>query len=421
MFDGIRELEPGHYMVFQGTQLRNQRYWSLKRADDLDVSSKETVGMLREKLSAAVHSHLVSDVPIGLFLSGGIDSSSIAALVGTLKPPEFHTFTVSFDAGSHNEAQTAREMARRIGSIHHELVVDYKEAVKNLTRVIKCHDEPFGDAANICIYTMAAFARQHVKVVLCGDGGDEVFGGYLRYQGNLVARKLLPFFPNLGDLSLPPRYQRIVSILEQKDPDRRYATWMLPFVGGLAEFYRFLSPEVFDTRVEEEYFERYKTLFRQAYGRDIVNSMLYTDLHLLLHDTYLKKIDRPTMAHGLEARVPMLDRDLVEFVSRLPGSFKVKPWGLKVGLREAMRGLVPDSTLDGGKKGFGVPFEQWLRTDLKELAEEVLFDPSSGSHGFFQKEYVQDAWVSFLAGRGYYGHLLWYLLIFELWYHEYMK
>jgi len=421
IFDEILELEPGHSIIFDRGHLKKQRYWSLQRNEGSSgLSSRDIHSQLREKLSAAVRSHLVSDVPVGLFLSGGIDSSTIAALVGIENLSDFHTFTVRFDVGDHDESASALAMARVIGSTHHELVVDYREALKNLPRLIQCHDEPFGDAANICIYSMAEFAQRYVKVVLCGDGGDEVFGGYPRYRGNLVASKLLPFPLRLRFSRLPARYQRIVRILGEKRLDRRYASWMLPFIGGLNGFYRFLKPEVFDSEVESDHFERYRMVFWETCGQDLVNRMLYTDLHLLLHNTYLKKIDRPTMAHGLEARVPMLDTELVEYAYNMPGSFKVSPWGLKIGLRKAISGLVPNRVLNAPKRGFRVPFESWLRTDLRTLAQELFFDPSFASHNIFYPSYVREAWESFLQRRGYFGHLLWYVLVFELWYKKYM-
>ncbi|MBI5740378.1 MAG: asparagine synthase (glutamine-hydrolyzing) [Nitrospirae bacterium] len=421
IFEGINEMEPGHVFVFDKGRLNKYRYWSLREADISESQPEWDYSELREKISAAVRSHLVSDVPVGLFLSGGIDSSSIASLAGLSGQNEFHTFTVRFDAGGHDESKTARSIADKMASTHHELLIDYKSMVRNLGRTIRCHDEPFGDAANLCIFSMSELARPYVKVVLCGDGGDEVFGGYRRYRGNLVASKLGPFLPPLGGLGFSPRYQRILKILGEKELYRRYALWMLPFSDGTRELYRFLDPAVFNTEAENEHFKQYKTHFSESGGRGIVNNMLYTDLNLLLQNTYLKKIDRPTMAHGLEARVPMLDSDLVEYVYSLPGSAKVTPWGLKVGMKKAMRGVVPDSILDSPKKGFGVPFEEWLRDDLKQVAGEVFSDPGFGAHGYFQQDRIREAWNDFQAGRGYYGHLLWYTLIFELWYQEYIN
>ncbi len=382
MYQGIRKLPGGHRLLLDDGRLEVEHYWdpAAMRPRASPSSIVEAVEQLKVLLARAVERQMVADVPVGAFLSGGLDSTTVVALMSAASRSQVRTFSVGYDGvPEQGELGAARDAAAHFGTDHHELVLKRGDVLDCFEDVLAQYDEPFGDAASLPAYLLSRLARDHVKVVLTGEGGDELFGGYLRYVAEQLGKgiRLLPselwsvlaryVSPRFGS----ERVWRLVTLQASRDPAHRHATHLvtMPPLARLA----ILSP---DARKEVSGFSpelKYAELHRRAeVFDDALNRILYTDLLTWLPDTYLEKIDKASMAHSLEARVPLLDRDLVEFMVPLPGAWKVSRGRTKRLLRKAMVDQVPPFVLDRPKQGFGPWLHTWLREEVQRLGEEVV-------------------------------------------------
>jgi asparagine synthase (glutamine-hydrolysing) len=425
MFSGIRRLTPGAYLTIEAGEKRQTRFWKAAEVPAQRIPYEEAVAGVRHALKQAVKSHLVSDVPVGVFLSGGIDSSAITAFAAEQLGSGLLTYSAAFDFQESNELRYARQMAALYGTRHEELRVDAPAARDLIPILIRCHDEPFSDAANIPLYLMAQILRHKAKVVLQGDGGDELFGGYQRYEWlrmssrpwKLARRAARLLCSSKGAPQPLARALRVVDALGA-DGDARFALLLTN------EAERFpptdiLSAEFRSALTVRDPFERYREVLSEVRSADPVATMLLVDLCILLPDTFLEKVDKATMAHGVEVRVPFLDNDLVQYTLGLPSEYKVKIGDKKRVLRAALRGVVPDEILDRPKAGFGVPYQEWLRGPLHAYLLDSVRDSRARRDGL-----VDFAAVSRLASqhaaRIYeHGFLLWKTLNFVLWYDAY--
>ena len=427
LFAGVRKLLPGHRVEVEDSQLRVRQYASIQEVAPCGDTLDETAEKVRDLLAASVKAHLVSDVPVGVFLSGGIDSSAITALAAGSLGGRLSTFSAGFDFDRGvNELPKARIVAEHFGTKHHELHISGARIPDVMEQLVRCHDEPFGDAANIPLYLLCRELRGTIKVVLQGDGGDEMFAGYPRYSrlmrrawirrlGGpvLLARRLLPRQSSLY------RGLRTFHAMRQSDPSLEMALLMSqePFD---ADPTRVFSSGARDELARTDPFQRYREHYERFRDLDPVQRMLYTDSGIILPDVYFEKVDKATMAHGIEVRVPMVDTDLAGYVMGLPSGHKVRRGRTKFFLRRALRGTVPDAILDGPKTGFGVPFQHWLREPLAAYMRSVLLDPAVLGWGLFNRPALERCMDEHISGDRDNGFLLNKLLQLALWHRFYL-
>jgi len=426
-FDGVDKLLPGYRLTIDRNGYTTVPYASIydieQVSEDLEIATQET----RWRLEQAVKSHLVSDVPVGIFLSGGIDSSIITALASRHYDGHLKTFSVGFDFDRGvNELPKARLVAQHYGTDHHELHLLGKDMPHTIERLVQCHDEPFGDAADIPLYLLCQELQGAVKVVLQGDGGDELFAGYRRYNVLSLARSWhwLAQAGSLLDAIWPRspayyRYMRFLQAMKHPDPAMHMALLLTEEPLDPPPV-RVLTQEMREVLYGYDPFARYREFCARFSHLDPVQRMLYTDCSIILPDIFLRKVDKATMAHGIEVRVPLLDTDLARYIMGLPSSLKVR-WGQKKWLlRRAMRGIVPDAILDGKKTGFGVPIAWWLRGPLKDYMKAVLLDATTLDWGIFERQALERCMHDHITQRRNNGFLLYKLLNLTLWHHLYV-
>lgn len=428
-FAGVRKLLPGHWLRFDRSGLREVRYHDLAALpEEREVDLEEATERVRHELDAAVRRHLIADVPVAVFLSGGIDSSAVATLATRHHDGKLRTYTAGFEQGEDvDERPRARRLADALGTDHRELHVGLTGLPDVLRALVRAHDEPFADAANIPLYLLSRRLREEgIKVVLQGDGGDELFAGYRRYNV-LAERWFWRLVAPAGRVALglapgSPRVQRGLRFLRaigERDPALRMAL-MLTMEDAAHPPTRVLHPDVGEEYRASDPFRAYRELAPRVARLDEVSRMLRTDCLLLLPDTFLAKVDRPTMANSIEVRVPFLDAALEEAVVALPAHCKVRRLQKKFLLRRALRGTVPDEILDGPKRGLSVPYSRWLRTDLREMAREMLLDPAAPAGGLLHRPTVERALLEHQSGVRDEGFLLYKLLQLALWHEAYL-
>jgi asparagine synthase (glutamine-hydrolysing) len=424
LFKGVKRLLPGHYLEVElhSLAIAERCYWSAWAVPGREVSEQEAVTSVRTLLESAVKRQLVSDVPVGVFLSGGVDSSSIVAFGSKHYHHKLRTYTAGFDyAGDRDEVVKARGVAARFGTEHHELHVTLKDAMQLIRRLVAAHDMPFSDAANLPLYQLCDALRGEMKVVLQGDGGDELFGGYNRYQ-LLGARSLCRLAPLAGFINerIIPRSartysrRRILDALGEAEPAARMAR-LLTVENPADRPLSLLHPDLRAQIACSDPFRRYREVAARLADRDAVQMMLLADLQIILPDIFLEKVDRSTMAQSVEVRVPYLDHDLVDYVISLPSRLKVSWRRKKKLLRHALRGVVPDEILDGPKVGFGVPFSAWMRGALADRLLDAVSAPGGHASVLFDRPALEKQVQEHRSGRHDHGFMLWKCLQLALW------
>ncbi len=387
------------------------------------IAAAEAAAECYSRLREAVRLQLISDVPLGAFLSGGLDSSIIVGLMSRLGAEPINTFSVGFEhEQGFNELPDAALVAQHFGTKHHELRLTSNDLVSALQTLVYHYDEPFGDAAGLPVYLVSRFAREHVKVVLTGEGSDEQWAGYRRYQAELIARlvQYLPGQQALGALirQLPRnrRLKQAIRSLEQRDSGRRYAAWLT--IADLQQRQRLLQPQL--NAALADYAP--EQIYDQVYPRSgsALTNMGLADLQTWLPDTYLEKVDKASMAASIEARVPFLDHTLVEWTMNLPNNLKLRGTQTKWLLRQVFGEMLPQRTLRKPKHGFAVPTDPWFRGALSNWTAEILFDQRTLSRGLFNPQEVQRIYQAHRNGKEVADTLLWLLLNIELWQRIYL-
>lgn len=417
-FRQIRKVRPGDLLTFEEGQVSERSYWRLATRPKLEIDVEEAAERLRNEIDDAVRARLVSDVPLGAFLSGGMDSSTVVEAMARLSPGRVRTFSIGFPEGDHSELRYARLVAERFGTDHHEFIVE-PSAADVLPMLVRHLGEPFADSSIIPTYYVAKTARAHVTVALNGDGGDELFAGYERYQAAWLASRLelVPPFVRaaLGDVAarLPDgpamplrlrRLRRFVTALANGAEDR-YFRWHGYF--GSSDIYgERLRPLAASAR--------WPVASSDGDRDDVVGRLLVLDLETYLPGDLLVKMDIATMAGSLEARSPFLDHRLVEFVSRLPTDMKLRAGRSKFLLRKLMTGVLPDEVLDRPKMGLVVPVGEWLRGPLRPLVDEVLL--SGPDRGYVDRDACARLVRAHLGRRVEATKLVWALLMLDLWF-----
>jgi asparagine synthase (glutamine-hydrolysing) len=430
-FRGIRKLPAAHWLELHDGHVEVGRYWQLRYTPKRTISMRNAMAELQWHLAEAVRLRLVSDVPLGAFLSGGVDSSAVVAHMARALDGPVRTFAVGFAEAAFDERPFARMVAERYETVHTELVVDAPVA-DILPRLVWHYDEPLGDASAVPSYAIAALTRQHVTVVLNGDGGDENFAGYDRYITDRLLRRgdiippsvhrayaaLLQRLPEAWRQRQPLRKLAKIAAVMAQPPARRYA-----YLGGhfTPEERQHLYTDTFraivaDADPEEVFVE----VFAQSDAKDWTDAALNADVNLYLTDDLLVKMDRATMAHSLEARSPFLDHVLMEYVASLPPSFKLSGFQKKRVLKASLRDLVPDTVLDRPKMGFCAPITAWFRNDLREMAYDILLAPRAVQRGYFRPQALATLLDTHCRGEGNHAEYLWDLLVLELWHQTFI-
>ncbi|HEX8951075.1 MAG TPA: asparagine synthase (glutamine-hydrolyzing), partial [Polyangia bacterium] len=430
ILDGVRKLPPGHVLRFAAGELSVSRYWDLRAvAEERAVDERDAAAEVRSLLRRAVESHLVADVPVGAFLSGGIDSASIVGTMAELgaRPK---TFSIGFDEAAFDELPYARAIARKFGTDHHELVVR-PDAWALTEKLVWFLDEPFADVSAIPTFLVSQLAAAHVKVVLSGDGGDEVFAGYERY-GWAVAEER-----RFGWLPLPVRWAltRAAAALPDRARGKNFLRHVaqpahLRYVDGESLFQqptkqRLLGPELRNLlaqrRVDALAATRERVALLDGAPGDLVKRLLYLDTMTYLPLDILTKVDRMTMAHSLEARPPLLDHTLVERVFALRSSLKLAPDGTQKSIfKRAVADLLPREILTRPKRGFAVPIVEWLRGALREPMQELLGDRRFVERGWLDERVVRAVVAEHLDGRRDHALPIWSLMTLELWARQFL-
>ena len=425
-YRGVTHLEPGTVAVFdRGGRRQDRRYWQLTYPPATEVSPPhdhaQSVNRVRELVTDAVRKRLVSDVPLGAFLSGGLDSTIIVGIMSRLSDTPVRTFSIGFDdEPAFDESAQARETARRFGATHTEFRVR-PSAIDLLDTLIYHHDGPFADSSALPTYLVAKMTREHVTVALTGDGGDEVFAGYLRFGAALAAESTPAWLGAAGGVLdwLPkPRNER--HLLSRA---RRFARFMrLPLEDRLSAWAGVFYDDL-ESLLEPSFANRAGPIDRRSHLRNLagidgatpLGRLLAANFHSYLHDDLLVKADRMSMASSLEARSPFLDRALMEYVAALPDSDKLRGRTTKAVLREAFADLVPEAVQRSPKRGFGVPIDAWFRTELRGYCHDLLLSPSAGLRTYVSQPYVRRLIDEHVTGRANHGHRLWTLVTFERW------
>ena len=429
MFDGICKLPAGHVLIWDG-DLHVRPYWDVPgKHQETGRNHAELRDRLRGLLEDAVQEAMVSDVPVGAFLSGGLDSSVVVALMSRVAQGPVRTFSVGFQERSYNELPYARMVAEQYRTDHHELIVEpHIEEV--IHEIVDHFDEPFADSSAVATYYVSQAARQHVKVVLSGDGGDEIFGGYTIYQADRLAHfyRRLPHL--LADGMIPGIVRRLPAseskmswdlkarrFVERArcDPMTAHAAWRVIFTAEMKE--RLYADGGAD---HHDSLAAVRAFFDGYTDNDLLNRFMYTDTKVSLVDDMLTKVDRMSMANSLEVRVPLLDHRLVEWMSQVPSEFKVRGLRLKYLFKDVARDLVSKKIVDRRKAGFHVPIPGWIKHELRPLIAEQLSPSAIARQGFFDPDYVSGLLDAHRNGRENYSRNIWGLLIFSLWHDRYI-
>ena len=426
IFRDIHKLPPGHYLTFSNGRLHVQQYWDFVFETAESRRPEDYLDELRSLLNESVRLRLISDVPLGAFLSGGVDSSTVVALMARHMNQPVKTFSIGFHEDSYNELKYARLTAQKLGTDHHEFFVT-PQICEVIDELVWHFDEPFADPSAIPTFMVSKLARDHVTVALSGDGGDELFAGYTHYvvQESRRAFSALPKALRAGVMRplsyrLPHgvwgrNYLHNISL----DPIDRYLDSLSYFTAlskkslYTAGFLRALGTTDRVARSFREYAGRVKT-------NEPLDQLLYIDGHTYLPGDILTKVDRMSMATSLEVRVPLLDHKLIEFVTKVPASLKLAGTETKQLLKRVARDLIPAEILDRPKQGFGIPLEQWINEQLRDQIRETLREPRTRQRGYVNSDFVDLLLDEHHKGRRDHSFPLWALLILELWHRRYV-
>lgn len=425
IFKHIRKIKPGHYAVVSEQGFREVEYWDLTFAHVEERSEQEWIEQLLSVYREAVRIRLMSDVPLGAFLSGGVDSSSVVALMSELMGESVITSSIGFKDKEFDELDYARLIAKQFKTRHHEQIVE-PDAAAILDRLVWHYDEPFADSSSIPTYYVSKVAREHVTVALSGDGGDEAFAGYRRYMMDVRENAIRGMIPSVVRRAV---FSPLAALYPKADWAPRVfrgkATFESLAGSHIEGYFRSVSacrPEIKRALIHQDVqreLKEYNTLdlFRSYYDRagteDPLSRIQYVDIKTYLPDDILVKVDRASMANSLEVRAPMLDHRLMELTTRMPSSLKLKGVIGKYILKKSLEKMLPNDVLYRKKMGFAVPLASWLRQDLKPMAESLLLD--SRADAMLDKQGIERIWKEHQSGLRNRATELWTVLMFRMW------
>jgi asparagine synthase (glutamine-hydrolysing) len=429
-FRDIRKLPPGHLAEYRNGQIHVRRYWDVPAYGGNDPGCDEAcLEEMERRLAEAVRMRLISDVPLGALLSGGVDSSIVVALMARESSAPVKTFSIGFRKADFNEAEYARLVAQRFGTDHHELIVDpdINDTLNHLTRMM---EEPFGDSSMIPTYCVSQLARQHVTVALSGDGGDELFAGYDRYIVNW-RRQRYDFVPGwIGKIYRNHLYPLLPSTVKGRklawnitlSSRDRYLDGV-SFLPALHRERSLFSDEfVARARSWTDPFRQFERYYDDAPATDQLSRLMYLDTKTYLAADILTKVDRMSMANSLEMRCPILDHVFVEWVAGLPLKYKFRDGTRKFLFKKLAERLgVPAQLLHRRKQGFSLPLVHWMRNELKDGLLQILLEPRTTQRGYFRAESVRIVLDEHFRGRRDHSNVLWMMLLFELWHRNFLE
>jgi asparagine synthase (glutamine-hydrolysing) len=432
-YRAIRKLEPGHSLRVSRTgEIQIERYWQPDFSKKVDLSEREAGERAIEVLRDAVRVRLMSEVPLGAFLSGGVDSSAVVALMSELSPTPVKTFSIGFEEQDFSELHHARRVAEHIGAEHHEFIVR-PDAMEVLPTLVEHYGEPYADSSAIPTYYVSRETRRHVTVALNGDGGDECFAGYERYAAMQLAER----YRRLPEILRKTFVERVMDFVPAPEGQRNRARRLKRFIeaASLPKVERYMRwVSVFDTTAKQHLYSedfRHETetmkasdfiepWFAHANGSGIVDAALLADTMTYLPNDLLVKVDIASMAVSLEARSPFLDHHVIEFAASLPERFKLRGLTTKYLLKRVLKQLLPAENLKRSKMGFGVPIGHWFRGQMQPFLRETLLSGKSLGRGLFQPDTVRRLVDEHTRGERDYSHQLWTLLMLELWFERFI-
>lgn len=429
IWKGVRKLAPGHMAIFENGELAVHRYWNFDPSIEKSIDGETACEHLRELLTDSVKLRMQSDVPLGAFLSGGIDSSLITAIANEHCASSIRTFSIGFPVADFDETAYAAEVAKHLRTQHQRFEV-MPRGVDVIDKLVWHYDEPFGDSSAVPTWYLSELTKSEVTVALSGDGGDELFAGYERYRALWLSNKLRSLFPvhkipglhliqKLPDSnrrkSLVRRGKRFLEALDQP-PARRYLNWLQIFPESLrASIY---TDSFLELLPGDDPFEFLDSAWTQSTGRDLVTRASTTDILSYLPCDLCTKVDIASMAHGLEVRQPLLDHRVVEFAASLPVDLKFRGKRGKLILQDAFGSMIPKSIFTRKKMGFGIPIANWFRDELKPMVHDTLLAQDARIRPYFRQESITELVRSHETNEQNHGYRLWNLLILEKWLRE---
>jgi asparagine synthase (glutamine-hydrolysing) len=423
IYRDVRKLRPAHYLAVDQQGIREVPYWDVSFAKTQELSEEDWCERLRGEFRTAVKSRLVSDVPLGAFLSGGVDSSSVVAVMNEFQPP-VTTCSIGFTEESYNEAAEAKEFATSLNANHHEQIVEPR-AVDIVKKLAWHYDEPFGDSSAVPTYYVSKIARQYVKVALSGDGGDEQFAGYRRYKFDVRENLMRSLFPDsvrrgiFGPLAKlypkadwAPRIFRAKTTLQSlaRSPVEGYFNTMSSCPPEMKN--RLLGGDVLRKLNGYDSIEVLRYHYDRADTTDPLSRIQYVDIKTYLMDDILVKVDRASMANSLEVRCPLLDHELVELIAEIPSGLKLNKGRGKYIFKKALEPILPRSILQRRKWGFGIPLAAWFRKDLKEFSHSMMFE---NKDEYLNYTFLKQCWDQHQRGQRDWSSLFWTVLMFKAW------
>ena len=430
LFAGVRRLPPGHWLRWKDGIVEIVCYWDARPGNAVENGSRSVTDYVdewRELFRTSVRLRLMADVPLGLFLSGGIDSSAIAGVMSGMVTEPIKTFSVAFNDPEANELEYARLAARAFGTDHHEVLIEPSDFAAALPHLIWHEDEPLAHSASVPLYFVSQLAQRYVKVVLSGEGSDELLAGYYRYRTTLLNLSAGQIYERFSTDSIRRAVRGIASGLAPASMARklpRTFLWRAADVDALyfdnfAVFSRQMQRDLFSKTLHDQIdavnpYAGMRGYFDTPASASLLQRLLYTDLKTYLHELLMKQ-DQMSMAASIESRVPFLDHKLVEFSTMLPDRMKLRGWTTKYVLREAMKGLLPDSILKRKKMGFPVPLGRWFRNEFRPLLNEYVLSERTIARGLFQPEFLARLVQDHAAGKADHTERLWTLVNFEMW------
>ena len=434
IYKGIKKLPAAHRLILENGKFSTDRYWNLSFQKNGTYSVEEESEKLRELLADSVNMRMISDVPLGVLLSGGIDSSTVAAFAQQSSSKKIKTFSIGFEEDSFDESKYAREVARHLGTEHFEDKLSVGKAANLITEIGKWLDEPLSDGSILPTFLLSRFVRDHVTVALGGDGGDEIFAGYPMYYAHKLARVYdsIPRFVRSGliepivrnlpvstnNLSFDYKAKRFVSAANY-DTITRHHAWFGSFSPDQKE-HLLASRDNYLTREQNDIYRRAEELLKNCDAENQIERMQFLDMNFYLAEDILTKVDRASMAVSLEVRAPFLDHHIAEFAAGLPADYKLRGSTTKYILKKAVENLLPKSIAKRPKKGFGIPIAEWLKTSLNPLMHDLLSSDRILRQNLFDHKYVRKMILEHEKGVASHHKQLWTLLVFQLWYNNFL-
>lgn len=432
IFKHVHKLPPGHYMTVNSHGMDIKQYWDISLKNVSRKSDEELTTQLLDIATTCTKRRMISDVPLGAFLSGGIDSSGVVAMMAKNSDKPVKTCSIGFDEKRFNETEFAKIVADKYKTEHHELTV-HSNVKDNLEKIVRYFDEPFADPSLVPTYFVSELARQQVTVAVAGDGGDEVFAGYTKYSVDDIENRLRNKFPHWLRKGVFPKLANLLaksnatvcrkgkSLLTSLSLEPAMGFYLSNAMIDDRHWSALIKPEVKNDLGDYHPSKLTTDAYERCDGPDHLAKILYTDIKTYLPGGILVKVDRMSMANSLEVRAPILDKEVLEFAATVPSNMKFRDGEKKYILKEAFKPLLPDDILYRKKMGFSVPLANWLRGEVKELAESYLFTKSQGIQQFFDMDKVKEFWQQHQSGKADHSTMLWSMLMFQMWWFNYMQ